>query len=573
MKVIKLQMLFWLGVVPFNPALSQQNLQLPDTLSGSLFNLNIRDTSKVFFTGFSTATYGINADYLGPVLFLNKGDSIQFHVTNYLSDTTTLHWHGLHVSPQNDGGPHVTILPGATWSPTFTVRDQASTHWYHPHLHMMTNKHVSGGAAGMIIVRDSMEATLSLPRTYGIDDFPLIVQTKAFDASKQITYDNPYDSTIVVNGTIDPILNAPAQVIRLRILNAASERVFNIGFQGNLSYNLIGTDGGLLDAPVLLNRLSLSPGERAEILLDLGNMNGQTLDLISFSSQLPNAVYGASQPGMGPGQVIPGYSLNPLNGSDFRLIRIQVQPAVSNPITSIPTSLVPANPIPPGTVNTTRSLTFMPMNMGPTAIQGPFMINNQMYDMNTINFTIPLGNTEIWTLTNQTPIAHPFHIHNTSFTILDVNGVPPPAHLAGKKDVVLVPAGMGTVRFIARFEDFCDSTYPYMYHCHMLPHEDHGMMGQFIVACPTNTGDIEVQNHAQIKILPNPAYKTIRITNLPDGEITEFLIVDILGISIKSGSLSPTQNSISVTELPPGTYLIRLNGKDWSNTLRWIREE
>jgi blue copper oxidase len=424
MKVTHLLIPLCLCWFPFNPAQSQQSLHLPDTLSGPVFNLNIRDSSKVFFAGFSTTTIGINADYLGPVLFLNKGDSIQFHVTNHLSDTTTLHWHGLHVSPQNDGGPHVTILPGATWSPAFTVRDQASTHWYHPHLHMMTNKHVSRGATGMIIVRDSIESTLALPRTYGTDDFPLIVQTKSFDTSNQISFDNPFDSTVVVNGSIDPILNAPAQVIRLRILNAASERVFNIGFQGNFSFNLIGTDGGLLEAPVLLSRLSLSPGERAEILLDLGGLNGQTLDMISFASQLPNAVYGASQPGMGPGQIIPGYSTNPLNGADFRLLRIQVQAAGSNPISSIPNTLVPSNPIPPGSANATRSLTFMPMNMGPTAIQGPFMINNQMFDQNIINYTIPLGNTEIWTLTNQSPIAHPFHIHNTSFTILDINGAP-----------------------------------------------------------------------------------------------------------------------------------------------------
>ncbi|MFM9055591.1 MAG: multicopper oxidase domain-containing protein, partial [Bacteroidota bacterium] len=97
-------------------------------MSDSIFNLNIKDSSRVFFSGFNTSTYGMNVDYLGPVLFLNKGDSVQFHVTNHLSDTTTLHWHGLHVAPQNDGGPHVTILPGATWSPAFTIRDEASTH-------------------------------------------------------------------------------------------------------------------------------------------------------------------------------------------------------------------------------------------------------------------------------------------------------------------------------------------------------------------------------------------------------------------------------------------------------------
>jgi len=119
-------------------------------------------------------------------------------------------------------------------------------------------------------------------------------------------------------------------------------------------------------------------------------------------------------------------------------------------------------------------------------INGPFTINNAHYDMDVINERVPFNNTEIWQLTNQTPIAHPFHIHNVSFYVLTVNGNPPPAHMRGRKDVVIVPAGMGVVRFITKFEDFYNDTLPYMYHCHMLTHEDDGMMGQFIVKSPCN---------------------------------------------------------------------------------------
>ena len=229
---------FWSSIF-----MSGQNLLLiPDTISGTNFNLNVFDTSNVFYPGYTTNTYGINAKYLGPTLILNKGDSVSIQVNNQLTDTTTIHWHGLHVSAMNDGGPHNTIPPGSIWNPTFKVRDNAATYWYHPHLHMMTNKHVSLGAAGLIIVKDSIENSLNIPRTYGSDDFPLVIQSKCFDVNKQIIFGNASDSVILVNGTINPYLPVPAQVIRFRILNASPERVYNFGKQVNLTFYQIGTD-------------------------------------------------------------------------------------------------------------------------------------------------------------------------------------------------------------------------------------------------------------------------------------------------------------------------------------------
>lgn len=263
---------------------SQNLLAIPDTISGTEFNLNIYDTSKVFYNGYTTSTFGINAAYLGPTLFLNKGDSVNMHVANELMDTTTIHWHGLHVSAMNDGGPHIVIPPSTIWNPSFKVRDHAAMYWYHPHLHMMTNMHATMGAAGLIIVRDSAEAAINLPRTYGVDDFPLVIQSKCFDAAKQILVDNASDSVMMVNGTLNAYLPIPAQVVRLRVLNASSERVYNIGFQGNLSFSQIGSDGGLRNAPVSLTRLRLAPGERAEILVDLSGKEGQSINLMSHAT-------------------------------------------------------------------------------------------------------------------------------------------------------------------------------------------------------------------------------------------------------------------------------------------------
>lgn len=542
------------------PAFSQNQLLIPDTLSGNVFQLEIKDTSHVFYPGFTTSTFGINASYLGPTLILHKGDSIQMHVFNQLMDTTTIHWHGMHVSPMNDGGPHVTIPPGITWSPAFVVRDLASTHWYHPHLHMMTNLHASKGAAGLIIVRDNAESLLNLPRTYGTDDFPLVIQSKCFDSNKQILIDNAYDSVMVVNGTVNTYLSVPAQVVRLRVLNASSERVYNLGLQNNMSFYQIGSDGGLLNAPVLMTRLPLAPGERAEILVDFTGLNGQSIDLMSFASELPNAIYGALQPGMGAGMTLPGYSNNLLNGSNFKIMNFQVAGPTINPVLNIPATLINNTPIPAQTSNVTRNLTFSPANMGPTALQGPFLINNQAFDMNVINYNIPLGNTEIWTLTNQSPIAHPFHIHNVQFYILDINGVAPPPGLSGRKDVILVPAGMGTVRFITRFDDFCDPMYPYMYHCHMLTHEDDGMMGQFLVTCPAPSGISTDANPDQPRIYPNPGTGLFQIIAPHNMIINRLEIYSVEGKLIKAieGDLNPVY-SFSLNEAISGLYFARVH--------------
>jgi len=463
---------------------AQNNLNIPDTLSGSNIYLTLKTGTTQFKAGVATATMGANGNLLGPTLVLYRNQQVNMHVKNELGEPTTIHWHGMHVAPQNDGGPHIVIPKDSTWRPSFPVLDHASTHWYHPHLHEKTNEHVQKGIAGFIIVRDAEEAKLNLPRHYGVDDIPLVLQTKFFDPNNQIVVHTALDSIFMVNGTIRASKQVPAQVIRLRLLNGASERYFNIGFSGNRTFHQIGSDGGLLAAPVSLTRLMLAPGERAEILVNLSGLEGQTLRLQNFGSELPNGIYGARQPGMGAGQTITNYTANPLNGGDYTMLTLNVISSTSNPVTTIPAALTTHNPWQATQANITRTLTFTSMNMGPTAIQGPFLINNAHFDMDVINFKVPFENIEIWELRNQTPIGHPFHIHNVSFYVLDINGAQPPANLRGRKDVVHVPAGNGVVRFITRFEDFYNDTLPYMYHCHILTHEDDGMMGQFIVQTP-----------------------------------------------------------------------------------------
>jgi bilirubin oxidase len=314
----------------------------------------------------------------------------------------------------------------------------------------------------------------------------------------------------MVNGTVDAVTDLPAQVVRLRVLNGSSQRVMEFGFSDNRSFSLIGTDGGLLAAPLSNTRYRIAPGQRADILVDLTTSLGDNFQLMSFASELPSGFYGAAQPGMGPGATasLPNYTSNPLNGNDYELLDINVTAATGNPIQTIPASLATFTPLLEADADVTRTLTFTSSG-GMGNLSGPFLINGSSFDMNTINYTVPLNNTEIWSLTNQTPIAHPFHIHDVQFFILDINGNPPPPELQGYNDVVLVPAGMGNVRFIAQFTVHSSDTVPYMYHCHMLTHEDDGMMGQFLVIDPN--ASVETIETPEWNIYPNPSNGKITI--------------------------------------------------------------
>jgi blue copper oxidase len=476
---------------------AQTLLFIPDTLSGSSIQLTMHPDSVAFFPGIKSATYGYNQyPYLGPTLIFNKGTQQSISVVNGINDTTTVHWHGIHIPSKWDGGPHTALLPGETWNPQFTVMDQAATYWYHPHLHMKTAKQAIKGAAGMIIVRDSLEATLSLPRTYGVDDFPLILQSQQYDSLNQAMPLGMEDSTLMVNGAranngFSVFGEFPAQMVRLRMLNASGERLFNLGFSGNTSFHQIASDGGLLTQSFDTTRIRLAPGERAEIVVDLSGLEGQTLSLMSYASELPMGVQG------GPTMPMPAGSPpmdSPLNGIDFNLMTIHVLPMTANALTAIPTQLNPnAVPYATSTANYTREIRFTADSL--MVMDGPFYFNDSSFNMDRIDFVIPVGQTEIWKLVNETMVGHPFHIHDVQFYLFDRNGYTPSESDKGRKDVVFLQTG-DSVYFITKFEDFADSVIPFMYHCHILMHEDAGMMGQFLVVPPEFVG-------------MNPAYKVV----------------------------------------------------------------
>lgn len=547
---------------------AQTLLPIPDTLSGPNYVLNMHKDSVQFFSGNISHTYAFNQyKYLGPTLIFNKGANVNITVNNQIGDTTTVHWHGIHLPSKWDGGPHTPILPNATWTPSFTVMDNAATYWYHPHLDKKTAEQAIKGAAGLIIVRDPIEAALTLPRKYGIDDFPLIIQCQQYDSMNQAMPLGMQDSTILVNGarashgyTVNA--NFPAQIVRMRLLNASGERTFNFGFTANKQFKIIGSDGGLLNNPVITNRIRLAPGERAEILIDLNGMSGQILHLMSYASELAMGIQG------GPTMPMPVGSApmdSPLNGIDFNIMQITVIPQTANPVTTIPSSLTTNVSYSSGQANVTRTIRFTADSL--MVMDGPFYFNGNSFDMMRIDYEIPLGSIEIWKLVNETMVAHPFHIHDVQFFLIDRSGNVPSAEELGRKDVVLVPP-FDSVMFITKFEDFADTTIPFMYHCHILMHEDDGMMGQFVVK-PLSVGVNELKNNNNsLTIYPNP---TSNLVNIDAKEMTSISIFNTLGeIVYTQYKISANSLQINTSQWGKGIYTVQVNSNNQSITKKLI---
>jgi blue copper oxidase len=256
-----------------------------------VFDLTAEAGTTELQPGTATDTWGYNGSYLGPTLRAERGEEVLVNVTNELDETTTVHWHGMHLPAEMDGGPHQPIEPGDTWSPTWQIDQPAATLWYHPHPHGETEDHIYRGLAGMFLLDDpALPAAQQLPHEYGVDDIPVIVQDKRLDDG-ELTYGRGLFSgtgrlgdTLVVNGTYGPYLDVTTELVRLRLLNASTARIYDFGFSDDRAFDAVGTDGGLLPAPVTLNRITLSPGERAEIVVRVEP--GEQVELRSYPPDL-----------------------------------------------------------------------------------------------------------------------------------------------------------------------------------------------------------------------------------------------------------------------------------------------
>lgn len=461
---------------PSQPQVSETRLPIPELLDTSKGEVTVtaQSSQHEFYTGIKSHTMGFNGSYLGPTVKLYKNQRAAVTFRNELNEPTTIHGHGLHVAGRWDGGPQNVIAPGEHITYQFDIIQQAGTSWYHPHVMGRTAEQVHAGLAGLYIIEDENSASLNLPSIYGVNDIPLAVQDRTFINGVMRPYsitaeqlmEGLKEETLVVNGAIAPYQDVPKGWVRLRLLNGSNARYHRYRFADSSSFYKIATEGGLLEKPVQMIELVMGPGERNEIMLDMSQLESQQL-LCDFIEGEGLSMFFKSTP-----QLVLELRANKQISAQGEL------PQRLNRIT--PYSLAEATVV--------RDFV-LEMGMGggdegegqslnAHANHNMFSINGRSMDMAYINHTSKLGQLERWRIRGE-EMRHPFHMHGTSFLILSQNGVAPAEADRGWKDTVDVNEGVTEV--LLKFDVPADKQYPFMYHCHILEHEDSGMMGQFTV--------------------------------------------------------------------------------------------
>ena len=449
----------WLTDTSVNSPEHNTPLQIPPLYEGKVqdgvraFSLELQTGESAILEDKSTPTWGVNGSFLGPTIRMKRGETVQMDVQNNLGEDTSIHWHGMHLPPEMDGGPHQMIAAGESWLPVWDVNQPACTLWYHPHPHGETADHVWNGIAGMLIVDDDEDA--SVPTEYGVDDLPLIIQDRGFEGNgefKRTEFAFGYfGDHILVNGTYGARFDVTRQLTRFRILNGSNTRWYNLTLGDGRPFRLIATDNGYVgENPPELTHLLISPGERAEIVVEFAAGDDVLLQNESISTgKLED--FGAD--------------------IDFGVIRfVAADELEASEEVRLPT--FDSQKDEPASENRRRY-----------TLSGHSTINDKEMDMSRIDDVITAGAVEIWEAHASNFSSHNFHIHGVTFEVLDIDGSEPPLHQQGPKDTVqLMRDTTATLR--VTFPEYTDERYPYMYHCHILRHEDQGMMGQFLVVEP-----------------------------------------------------------------------------------------
>ncbi|MDE5117256.1 MAG: multicopper oxidase family protein, partial [Trichodesmium sp. St2_bin2_1] len=397
-----------------------------------------------------------NGQIPGPRLEVKPGDTIRINFTNNLPQPTNIHYHGLHI-PMTGNADNVflNISPGDRLRYEFQIPENhnAGMFWYHPHLHGLVAEQLFGGLAGLFIVRGELD---EIPEVKAASEQFLVLQDFALDQKGNLL---PYQelsimtgregNLITANGQSNPKLVVPPQnLLRIRILNASSSRFYRLSLEEHPFY-LIATDGGALAEPVEMSELLLTPGERADVLVQ-GNREPGEYRLLN----LPYERVGIGMMGTNVSESQPQVLATVSYGKELT--------AVPLPKQLIP---VPALPAP-------QKVRHFQMNHGIIPGEGmAFLFNGQPYQPERIDTQVQLNTVEDWELINTGIMDHPFHVHSNAFQVLSRNGKPEPYR--AWKDVVLVRQGE-KVLIRMPLQDFVGKT---VYHCHILDHEDLGMIG------------------------------------------------------------------------------------------------
>lgn len=426
------------------PKLLKPDQEDNDSIS---YTIRAQQGDSEIFDGIKTTTFGYNGDFLGPVIRVEKGMKVTIHLVNDLKEETTFHWHGLEVPGNEDGGPHKALKPGETETIHFTVKQDAATLWFHPHPMHETGKQVFKGLAGLLYIDDKNSEKLDIPKTYGEDDFPIILQDKTFTDDKQLDYDKVMNedgttgNTLLINGVVDPKLTVDRKKVRLRILNGSNMRSYRLHFDNQMEFQQIASDGGFLNKPNTTKEIEVAPSERVEVIVDLTKVKGDVVTLVNEDNT----------------------NILPFKIEGQKTNSIEIPETLNDFVVTEEEKNLPV----------TKKLELFGMGK-------MVYINGKQFDMNRIDFTQKQGETEIWEIYNKPDMMggmiHPFHIHGTQFKIISIDGKEPPQDLSGLKDTISLKPGQKAKIAV---------TFPekgvYMFHCHILEHEDNGMMGQIKV--------------------------------------------------------------------------------------------
>jgi FtsP/CotA-like multicopper oxidase with cupredoxin domain len=420
-------------------ALTRNPLRIPNTVSASGLTLTAAPGTANLGGTFESAALMYNGQFPGPSIVANSGSTASIQFVNGLTQQSITHWHGMMVDHEDDGHPLQAVNPGSSYNYEFPIAPRAALNWYHPHPHMHTGEQVYYGLAGAFIVRDSEESALQLPS--GAYEVPLIIRDASFDSAGNLKLGGKSSGFIgtdpLVNATRTPYLAVDRAIYRFRILNGCNARVMRLALSNNASFTLIGNDGGLLTSSSSVQHITMAPGERTDVLVDLRS-------LVAGSSVMLRCLDA-------------GWDILELRGTGA-VISGQAMP--SGTLSSITALAGPATP--------TRRFSF----------DGMTRINGLIYDINRTDFRVQHGVVERWRFVTNGNAPHPVHVHGASFQVQSRTGGRGMLYPweAGWKDTVLL-GDRETVDVLIRFE----RTGMYVIHCHQLAHEDQGMMSNFVV--------------------------------------------------------------------------------------------
>lgn len=492
--------------------------------------LNIAKSRHSFAPSHSAASAGINGDYFGPVIRLNTGSTARFTVANTMDEPTTLHWHGLMIPSDMDGGPHNVIKAGEVWKPEFEIAQPASFNWFHAHMHHDTARQVHMGIAGFLHVSDGGDRERGLPDTFGTDDLFLAFQDRRVIDGDHVYAPDMMDlmhgfrgQYLTVNGAIAPVATVPQGIVRLRLLNASNARNYHFRFKDGRMMHVIASDSGFLAKPVAVDVVTIAPGERYEVLVDFSN--GMSADFTS----LPDDGSGRTPPVQDAqnAEYLMRFDVSDGLKTDVKkLVAALEQPAEADAAKAVRTRSflfdenmagnmpMMRNRMMGGQAGTAGQMDHSQMGHGqmgaasqmrgmmPNTMNGAMdhgahgareagetgpvftaatsgitmAIAGKAFDMDRVDVEAKQGSTEIWKL-KAVEMGHPFHIHGANFRILSKNGEKAPDYQGAWKDTVLVD---GEAELLVHFKAQGKRSHPFMFHCHVLEHEDVGMMGQFV---------------------------------------------------------------------------------------------